>query len=249
MDASLLVATSLGLAMALAPAVARAAELQVLAGGATAAIMGELGPAFERATGHKLAIRFGGTPELIRLASSTPFDVACVPIDVFQDAAAKAKFVAGPTTDIAHVGFGVAIRAGAPKPDISTPDAFKATMLKAQSVTFYPESASGAHIARTFERLGITDAMKAKTKAVAYDKIAETVAKGDAELGMFVTNVLIAPGVDIAGPFPGDLQKDLVFTSGVAAETKQAEAARAFTAFLRTPEAIAVIKAKGMVPG
>jgi molybdate transport system substrate-binding protein len=227
----------------------KAAELQVLAGGATTGVMGELGPQFERATGHKLTVRFGGTPELIKLATSTPFDVAFVPVDVFKDAAAKAKFVPGPTTDIARVGFSVAVRAGAAKPDVSTPEALKAALLNAQSVTLYPESAAGAFVLKTFERLGIGEAMKAKVKPQPPGKIAEAVAKGDAELGVFLTNVLAAPGVELAGPFPGDLQQDLVFTGAVAAESKEADAATAFIAFLRTPEAIAVIKAKGMTPG
>ena len=243
------VAAILGMALAIGTgAGVKAAELQVLAGGATTAVMGELGPRFERSTGHKLTVRFAGTPELIRLATSTPFDVAFVPVDVFKDAAAKAKF-AGPTTDIARVGFGVAVRAGAARPDVSTPEALKATLLKAQSVTLYPESAAGAFVLKTFERLGIGEAMKAKVKPQPPGKIAEAVAKGDAELGVFLTNVLAAPGVELAGPFPGDLQQDLVFTSAVAAEAKDADAAKAFIAFLKTPEAMAMIKAKGMTPG
>jgi molybdate transport system substrate-binding protein len=248
MDTSLIAAASLGLAMALSPAAGvRAAELKVLAGGATTAIMGELVPQFERATGHKLTVQFAGTPELIKLAASAPFDLGFVPVDVMKDAAARAKF--GPTTDIARVGFGVAIRAGAPKPDVGTSDALKATLLNSQSVTLYPESAAGAYVLKTFERLGISEAMKAKLKPQPPGKIAEAVAKGDAELGVFLTNVLIAPGVELAGPFPADLQQDLVFVGAVAADTKEADAARAFIAYLKMPEAVAVIKAKGMTPG
>ncbi len=119
MDTPSIASITLGLAMALSPTVsARAAELRVLAGGATSAIMGELVRQFERATGHKLTVQFAGTPELIKLATSGPFDLGFVPVDVMKDAVARAKF--GPTTDIARVGFGVAIRAGAPKPDISS---------------------------------------------------------------------------------------------------------------------------------
>jgi molybdate transport system substrate-binding protein len=248
MDTSSIAAVTLGLAMALSPAVgARAAELKVLAGGATTAIMGELVPQFERATGHKLSVQFAGTPELIKLATSAPFDLGFVPVDVMKDADARARF--GPTIDIARVGFGVAIRAATPKPDVSTPDALKATLLKAQSVTLYPESAAGAYVLKTFERLGIGDVMKTKVKPQPPGKIAETVAKGDAELGVFLTNVLIAPGVELAGPFPADLQQDLVFVGAVAANTKEADAARVFVAYLKTPEAMAVIKAKGMTPG
>jgi molybdate transport system substrate-binding protein len=228
-----------------------AAELKVLAGGAMTASLRELGPQFERASGHKLVIHFAATPELIKTATSgAPFDLGVVPIEVMKDAAARAKFAAGPTTDIARVGYGVAVRAGAPRPDVGTPEALKQTLLKAQSITFLPESAAGAYVMSVFERLRIAEAMKAKTKPQATPgAIPQAVAKGDAELGVFLINVLIAPGVKLAGPFPAELQQDLVFTGAVAADTKEKEAAKALIEFLTSPEAAAVIKAKGMQPG
>jgi molybdate transport system substrate-binding protein len=243
-------ASMLGLALALSP-MAEAAELKVLAGGSMTGPLNELAPPFERATGHKLTIHFDSTPNLIKLATSgAPFDLGVVPVDVFKDAAAKARFASGPTLDIARVGYGVAVRAGAPKPDVSTPDALKKTLLDAQSVAFLPASAAGAYVSSVFERLGIGETMKAKTKPqTATGDIAKAVAKGDAELGVFLINVLMAPGVEIAGPFPAELQNDLVFTSAVAADTKEAEAAKAFITYLKTPAAAAVIKAKGMEPG
>jgi molybdate transport system substrate-binding protein len=245
-------AALLTLAMTLAPlAGARAAELKILAGGSMTASLNELGLQFERASGHKLTIVFDSTPNLIKAATSgAPFDLGVVPVDVFKDAAARARFASGPTIDIARVGYGVAIRAGAPKPDISTPDALKQTLLKAQSIAFLPESAAGAYVLRVFERLGIAEAMKAKTKAQATTgEIAKAVARGDAELGVFLTNVLIAPGVELAGAFPAELQQDLVFAAAVAADTKETAAAKAFIDFLQTPAAAAVLKAKGMTPG
>src|SRR5215831_17344930 len=143
MDKSLLAAT-LGLAMAVAPiASARAAELKVIAGGGMTVPLKELGPQFERATGHKVDI----------------------PFDVMKNADARAKFAPGPTMDIARVGFGVAVKAGAPKPDVSTPDALKQTLLKAQSIAFLPASAAGSYVMTVFDRLGIGEEMKAKTKA------------------------------------------------------------------------------------
>jgi molybdate transport system substrate-binding protein len=252
MDTTSLAAATVGLALALSPiAAARAAELIVLAGGSMTASLKDLGPQFERSTGHKLVFHFAGTPELIKLATSgAAFDLGVVPVDVMKDAAARAKFAPGPTSDIARVGYGVAVRAGAAKPDVSTPEALKATLLKAQSITLYPESAAGAYVMKVLERLGIADAMKAKLKPqAAPGDIPKAVATGEAELGVFLTNVLAAPGVELAGPFPAELQNDLVFTGAVAADSRNADAAKAFLDFLKTPDAAAVLKAKGMTPG
>ena len=228
-----------------------AAELKVIAGGSMTGALNELGPQFERASGHKLVIHFNSTPNIIALVTSgTPFDLAVVPVDVFKDAAAKARFVPSPPIDVARVGYGVIVRAGAAKPDISTSDALKKTLLDAPSVAFLPASAAGAYILGVFERLGIGEAMKAKTKAqIAPARIAEAVAKGEAELGVFLVNVLIAPGVELAGPFPAELQQELIFAAAVAADTREADAARTFIDYLTTPDAMAVIKAKGMTPG
>jgi molybdate transport system substrate-binding protein len=240
-----------GLAMTLASnAPAAAAELTVLAGGSMTASLKDLGPRFEHATGHKLAIHFAGTPELIKLATSgAPFDLGVVPVDVMKDAGARAKFATTPV-DIARVGYGVAVRAGAAKPDVSTPAALKAALLAAKSITLYPQSAAGGFVLKTFERLGIADAMKAKLKPqAAPGDIPKAVASGEAELGVFLTNVLAAPGVELAGPFPAELQNDLVFVGAVAAQSNNADAAKAFIDYLKTPEAAAILKSKGMTPG
>lgn len=247
---SLAAAPILAAALVLSP-VTEAAELKVIAGGSMTASMNALAPDFEKATGHKLIIHFDSTPNIItRVTSGTPFDVAVVPVDVFKDAAAKARFAPGATVDIARVGYGVITRAGAPRPDIATPEAFKQTLLNAQSVAFLPASAAGAYVLKTFDRLGIGEAIKAKTKVqAAPSEIAQAVARGDAELGVFLTNVLIAPGVELVGPFPADLQQELVFTAAVAADAKETAAAKTLIDYLKTPAATTVIKAKGMTPG
>src|SRR3954468_12680348 len=228
-----------------------AAELKILAGGSTSRWLNELAPQFERTSGHKLVIHFDSTPNLIKQAvSGAPLDAAVVPVDLFKDDAAKARFVPGPTTDIARVGYGVIVRAGAPKPDVSTPDALKRALLEVKSIAFLPESAAGAYVLKVFERLGVAEAMKAKTKPqTATGQIAQAVAGGDAELGIFLTNVLIAPGVELAGPLPAPLQQELVFTAAVASGSSEADAARAFINFLTSPAAAVVIQAKGMTPG
>jgi molybdate transport system substrate-binding protein len=245
--------TALILGLALLPvAAAKAVELRVIAGGSLTTLLNDdLGPQFEKASGHKLSIHFDSMPNIVaRINSGTPFDLAIVPIDVFKDAAAKAHFVPGPTIDIARVGYGVAVRAGAAKPDVSTPDTLKKTLLDASSIAFVPSSAAGAYVIKVFERLGIAEEMKAKTKAqVGPPQIAPAVSRGEAELGVFLTNVLVAPGVELAGSFPADLQQELIFTAAVATDAKEADAAQAFIRFLTTPAAAAAIKAGGMNPG
>ena len=228
-----------------------AAELNVVAGGSLVPLFKELGPQFEKASGHKLSIHFDSTPSIVaRVASGTPFDAVVVPFDVFKDAGAKARFAPGTTVDIARVGFGVIVRAGAPKPDVSTPDALKQTLLAAPSIAFVPASAAGAFISSVFERLGIGEKMKAKTRAESAPvKIAPAVARGEAALGVFLMNVLVAPGVELVGPLPAELQQELMFTAAIAADSKQADAARALLDYLRTPAAAAAIKAAGMNPG
>jgi molybdate transport system substrate-binding protein len=244
------VASKLGLVLALSSmAGLHAAELKVLAGGSMTAVLNELAPQFEHASGHTLVIHFDSTPNLIKQATSEPFDLGVVPIDVFKDAAAKAHFTL-PTVDIAHVGYGVSVRKGAAIPDVSTPDALRKTLLDAPSIALLPTSAAGAYVLSVFDRLGIAEQMKAKTKPqTTTGHIAEAVARGDAELGVFLVNVLIAPGTELAGPFPAELQQELVFTAAVAADSRQADAAKAFIDYLRTPAATMVITTLGMTPG
>jgi molybdate transport system substrate-binding protein len=243
------IAIVLGLVMTTMTPV-KASELKLVAGGSLAGLFKQLGPQFEKASGHTLSIHFDSTPNIIsRINAGTPFDAVVVPADVFKDAAAKSH-LAEPAVNVARVGYGVIVRAGAPKPDLSTPDAFKKALLAASSVASVPASAAGAYIARVYERLGIAEEMKAKTKVQALPTtIAPAVANGEAELGIFLTNVFNAPGTELAGPFPADLQQELPFTAAVATDAKEAAAAKALIDYLKTPDATAAIKAAGMIPG
>jgi molybdate transport system substrate-binding protein len=238
---------------------AQAAEVKVIAGTAMSGILGELAPQFERATGHKLVVQYGVTGTMKRqIESGEVFDVAIVPASLLDDASKQGKIVAGTRTEIARVGFGVGVRAGAAKPDLSSLEAFKNTLLAAKSIAYVPEGATGVQLTAAFERLGITEQMKAKTKAQQMpERVREAVANGEAELGFALTNILVpkggvelasSGGVELAGVFPTELQSYVVQTAGVSANAKEPEAAKALIKLLTAEDSAAVIKAKGMEP-
>ena len=136
----------------------QAAELQIIAGGGIAGTLNEIAVQFERASGHKIIIRYGTAPELIKLATSgVPFDLGVVPQVVWKDDAARAQIAPGSTPDVARVGIGVAVRTGAPKPDISTVEALKQAPLKAQSIASMPASATGAQLSDIYRRVNYLD--------------------------------------------------------------------------------------------
>jgi molybdate transport system substrate-binding protein len=230
---------------------AEAAELQVLAGGGISAPLNEIAAAFEKATGHKVVIRYGTAPQLVKMAASgDAFDLAVVPQEVFKDQPTRSQFPPGAMPDVARIGIGVAVKAGAPKPDIGTPEALKETLLKARAIASIPASATGVQLAGIYERLGIAEEMKARIKAQPGPaQIAEAVANGEAELAVFILNVLADARLDVVGPFPAEVQREIVYTAGVASNARDQEAAKAFIAYLMSPAAAAVIKAKGMTPG
>ena len=227
-----------------------AADLHVLAGGAMTDPLTVLAQHYEQACGQRVVYRFGTTPVLIGLATSgDPFDLGVFPIDVMKDSAARARFAAGPTSDLARVGLGVAVRAGARKPDIGHAEALKQALLDARSVATIPASAGGTQVSRMFETLGIVEAMQSRIKAQSTPaQLVKAVASGEAELGVFLLNVLTAPGLDVVGPVPAGLHQEVVFTAAVAGSTHAAQAARAFIAFLKSPGAASVLQAKGMTP-
>ena len=227
-----------------------AAELQIIAGGGIAAPLKEIAATFESNTGHEMVIRYGTTPELIKMATGEPFDLGVVPVDVVRDAGARGYFAPDAAKTVARVGLAVAVRAGATKPDIGTPDTLKQTLLKARAIASIPASATGTQLAAVYEALGIANEMKAKTKAQPGPvQIIEAVAKGECDLAVFLINVLTDPRLDVVGPFPADIQREVVYVTGIAANSKQPDAAKAFIDYLRSPAAVSVIKAKGMNPG
>lgn len=246
MNVSMLMA----LALAVAAVPARAADLQVIAGGGIAVPLNDIAAQFEQTSGHKVTIRYGTAPELIKIATTTPFDLAVTPSEVFRDDGAAAMLVPGPTIDIARVGLGVAVRAGAPKPDIGTPDAMKQALLAAKTVATIPASAAGVQVMKLFEKLGVANEVKAKLQAAANPpKLVEIMAGGRAEIGIFITNVLTTNGLDMVGPVPAELDYVLTYTSGIARDAAQSAVARAFLDYLKSPQAKAVLKARGLTPG
>jgi molybdate transport system substrate-binding protein len=226
-----------------------AAILQLIAGGGIAASLDELARQFERAAGHKLAIRYATVPDLIKMATSgDPFDAAVAPQELFHNEAARARMAAAPVATIARAGLGVAVPAGARRPDISSEAAFKQALLAARSLATIPSSAAGAQILKLFERLGIAQEMKTRLKAQAGPKeLQQAMAAGEAELGMFLINVLMAPGLDVVGPVPAALDQQITYLGRLAAAAQEPAAARAFIDFLQTPQAKKVIVGKGMV--
>ena len=160
----------------------------------------------------------------------------------------RGRIVAATRTEIARSGIGVEVRAGAPRPDISSVDAFKRALLNARSIA-YLRVGSGIYLAGLLERLGIAEAIKSKVTRPESDIVSELVAKGEVEIGMTViTQILTTPGVDLVGPLPPEIQSYITFTAGVSSRTMVPDAARQLIQFLREPRTIAVIKAQGMEP-
>jgi molybdate transport system substrate-binding protein len=218
----------------------------------------DLGPKFERASGHTLVMAFDAGGVIVNRvqAGETP-DVVMVPRAGFERLSQGGKIVAGSGADLASSIAGVAVRQGAARPDISTPEAFKQALLAARSIA-RPDptlgGSSGVHIVKVLERLGIASEVQAKSIIASRpgdkrDMPGAMVADGRAEMALHQVQELMAvPGLQLVGPFPAELQETFVFSGGVVTGARDAEAANALIRFLRTPEAIAVIKATGMEP-
>lgn len=237
-----------------ASAAGESAELKVVAANGMQSVVENLAPKFERATGHKLAVAFatgGGTVK--RAQDGEAIDVVIAPREGIDGLVKSAKVAAGNVTALASTGISVAVRKGAPMPDISSPEALKRTLLAAKSITYLNPAdgaASGIHFAKMLERLGIASDMKSKTiYAPKTSAVGAFVAIGDAEIGVVQYQLLFkVPGIEIVGPLPGDLQATTVFSAAILGSSRELETAKALVAFLRSAEATAVIKADGMDP-
>ena len=244
----------LSLVLCLGGNAAHAAEIKVLNALGFKDVMDDLGPKFERATGHKLTIKFGTMGGIVKMVQDgEPADVVIIPRQGIDDLAKAGKTAAAAVTAIASSGIVIVVLKGARKPDISSPDALKRALLAAKSITYGDPADGGAssiHFVKVLDRLGISSEMKPKTLyAKAGADTGVLVATGKAELGVNQKQVL-APvtGIEVAGPLPGDLQSTTVFAAAIMNGAKDAAASKALVNFLRTPEAEKVIKEKGMDP-
>ena len=224
-------------------------EIKILSGGAMKSLMLEVVPLFERATGSKVDIKFALTSVLTRdIEGGAAFDIALLPRPDLDALAQAGKIAAGTQTDVTRSAVGFCVKAGAPRPDISTADALKHALLNARSIG-YSDGPSGAYIAELLRRLGIADVLKSKTKLTSR-LVAEIVAEGEAEVGMQqIVAILPVKGAELVGPLPSELQNIIVYAAGMAPSAAQSGAARTFVAFLAMPEVVALIRAKGMEPG
>jgi len=248
---SLAAAAIFGLMILLAHSVTtEAAEVKVLCASAMRSVLKELGPQFERATGHQLMIQFDVVGALKRqIDAGERFDVAILTTPLIDDVVKEGKVAAGTRADVALSGLGVVVRTGAPKPNISSADAFKRTLLNAKSISYAKEGATAIYLASLFERLGITEQMKSKTKFPPTGRGAELVAEGETDLMlMAISTFEPVPGAELLGPFPPELQSYTGYLAGVGTAAKEAEAGKALINFLNAPAAVPVLKAKGMEP-
>jgi len=233
----------------------QAAEVRVMISGGFSAAYRALVPEFERSTGHTLKTAsgpsMGNTPEAIpnRIQRGEPVDVVIMVGWALDELIRGSKVISDSRVDLARSKIGMVVRAGARKPDISSVEAFKRTVLAAKSIA-YSDSASGVYLSRElFPRLGIADQVAGKSRMIPAEPVGVVVARGEAEIGFQQISELIpVPGVELVGALPQELQKITVFSAGVAAGAKEPEAARALIRFLTSPGAAAAIEKSGLEP-
>ncbi len=229
---------------------AHSVELQVLSVLPLKPFLEEVGPRFERASGHRLTINFDVSAALKRqIDAGVQFDVALLLPPIIDELLTQGKVAAGTRTDVSRAAVGIAVRKGAPKPDIGSPESLKATLLNAKSIAYSAEGGSGTYFKGLLERLGITAATSSMLKPLASSAVVPAVANGDVELAVISPPAILAnPGVELVGLMPKELQQYVVYTAAVGVASKDAGAAKALLDFITTPEAVAVMKAKGLEP-
>lgn len=235
----------------LPPVTASAAEIRVLASGATRDGYAELIPDFEKISGNKVVTTFTGSANIKKqITAGEVYDLVIVGGSVIDAFIKDGRVVAGSRVDLMKSGVGAGVRAGAPKPDISSSQALKNAVLAAKSIG-YSTGPSGDYMVSLFERMGIADQIKPKLKQVpSGERIGAFITSGQAEIGFQQISELIeSPGVDYVGPLPSEVQNITVFSSGIHSKAKEPEAAKALVKFLASPSAASVIKKHGMEPG
>ena len=238
---------------------AQAEELTVLGAGATRSVLQELAAPFERASGHHLTLEFATAAEVEeRIAGGAAIDVAVLTRPRIEKLAHDGKIVANSSAMIGRSPIGLAVRKGAPHPDIGSVEAFKRTLLAAKSIAYTDPASggtSGIHLAQVLERLGLAAKLKPKIRRVTGSpghppSVGDAVASGEAEIGMQpISELMTSAGIDIVGPLPTQLQSpDLVYVAGITTVSKQPQAAKALVDFLVGPAAAPIVKAKGLEP-
>jgi molybdate transport system substrate-binding protein len=246
------VGLSVGFAvMVAAGSAVSAADIKVISSNALKTTLEQLGPAFEKATGHKVVFTFGAAvPLTAEIKKGATFDLAVLTTAGVDDLIKEGKLVGATRTALAKSGAGVAVRKGAAKPDISSVDAFKRALLDAKSVAYVEQGGTGIYLKALLVRLGIADALKDRVKALPPENpAAHAVANGEAEIGMTqISEILPYAGAELVGPFPSEIQLTTTFATAVGAAAQQPEAAKALIKFLTAPAAAAVFKANGLDP-
>ena len=230
--------------------IAQADEIKVLGSGAMQEIAHDLLPEFEKSSGHKITATWTGTVKIKeRIEAGEVFDLVIVGAPEIDMFIAERKLAAGSRVDLAKSGVGVAVKAGAPKPDISSGEAVKKAMLAAKSIA-YSTGPSGVYVDGLIQKFGIAEEMKPKSKRTAPGmRVGQYLARGEADLGFQqVSELLHESGVDFVGPLPADVQNYTNYSSAIFAEAKAPTAAKALQAFLSAPTAAAVIRKNGMEP-
>jgi len=239
---------TVALGLLMAANLADAAELKVFGSRVTKMLMADIGEGFEQATGLKpVVVTDVAAVMKRRIEGGEAFDLAVL-VDFQTDDLIKAgKLLADSRADVMKSGIGVAVKRGAPKPDIATVEAFKRTLLDAKSITYLKEGASTRHLDKVFAQLGIADALKPKAVQPMTESVSEAVAAGEVELGIIVIpNILSVPGAELVGPIPAELQSYIMFTAAVSAQSANQNAARDLIKLMTSPATVPLIKAKGM---